>query len=496
MSTPPNEKISEANAANVNEGGHVEVAEVATADVHDPLNWPALQKLLLLNALGLWIFLGTANALINGSALYSISAEFSVPIADTTYLIGAVALMYGTGSIVWVAIGNRYGVRLTFVLTATAAACMAFWGAKATSFGSLIGARILSSFFYSSPETLGPQVAGDVFFLKDRAKVVTFIVVWQGSGFALGPLIGAYIFEAAGWRWTQYFMGIATLTSTCILFLFYPETQYTRDHPSSTEKRRLLDNLRFWSVSGGGRPKVHSFWSAFLYPFPYILHPVVFIPTIWAALGLMSSQFLLTVATFSYQQVYSFDVKESGLANLSPFIGVLTAIFLCGYLSDVYEMRTVRLAAESGRDVIPEKRLILTILPAVLGIVGTALFGACNAHHCHWLGPMAGAFGSFFSFIGCLSILFTYFLDVYEARTDAVLVVLNGVKNFAAFGISYAVFPWVLSAGYVTPFVVLSMVVLFSYLLLALLYFTGPRMRRWTAARFETGKASKHGDTF
>ncbi|OQV06659.1 hypothetical protein CLAIMM_11201 [Cladophialophora immunda] len=450
MSTQPNEKISEANPANVNEGGHVEVAEVAPADVHDPLNWPTLQKLLLLNALGLWIFLGTANALINGSALYSISAEFSVPIAATTYLIGAVALMYGTGSIVWVAIGNRYGVRLTFVLTATAAACMAFWGAKATSFGSLIGARILSSFFYSSPETLGPQVAGDVFFLKDRAKVVTFIVVWQGSGFALGPLIGAYIFEAVGWRWTQYFMGIATLGSAFILLLFYPETQYTRDHPSSRQKRTLLDNLRFWG----------------------------------------------TVATFSYEQVYSFNVKESGLANLSPFIGVLTAIFLCGYLSDVYEMRAVRLAAESRREVIPEKRLILTILPAVLGIVGTALFGACNAHHCHWLGPMAGAFGSFFSFIGCLSILFTYFLDVYEARTDAVLVVLNGVKNFAAFGISYAVFPWVLSAGYVTPFVVLSMVVLFSYLLLALLYFTGSGMRHWTAARFETGKASKHGDTF
>jgi MFS family permease len=173
----------------------IRAGEAGTADVHDPLNWSTLQKLVLLNALGFWIFLGTANALINGSALSTISAEFSVPIADTTYLIGAVALMYGVGSIVWVAFGNRYGVRLTFVLTATAAGCMAFWGARATSFGSLMAARILSSLFYSSPETLGPQVAGDVFFLKDRAKVVTFIVVWQGSGFALGPLIGAYIFE-------------------------------------------------------------------------------------------------------------------------------------------------------------------------------------------------------------------------------------------------------------------------------------------------------------
>lgn len=103
---------------------------------------------------------------------------------------------------------------------------------------------------------------------------------------------------------------------------------------------------------------------------------------------------------------------------------------------------------------------------------------------------------AFFSFIGGLSILFTYLLDIYEARTDVVLVALNGVKNLAAFGISYAVFPWILSAGYTTPFLVMSMVVLLSYLLLALLYFTGPKLRRWTMARFETGKPSKHGDTF
>jgi MFS family permease len=122
------------------------------------------------------------------------------------------------------------------------------------------------------------------------------------------------------------------------------------------------------------------------------------------------------VATFSFQQVYSFDVKESGLANLSPFIGVLTAIFLCGYLSDVYEMRSVRLAATSGHEVIPEKRLMLMILPAILGILGTAIFGACNAHHCHWLGPMAGSFGCKYS--SCTSLLLlTVSTDRYDIQS-------------------------------------------------------------------------------
>lgn len=174
---------------------HVVEDEAPLPDDHDPLNWSTLQKLLLLNTLGLWIFLGTTNALINGSALFAIAEEFSVPVARTSYLIGASALVYGVSSIFWVAFGNRFGVRLTFILTSTAAACLSIWGARATSFTSLLVARIFSTIFYSSPETLGPQVAGDVFFLKDRAKVVTCIVVWQGGGFALGPLIGTFVFQ-------------------------------------------------------------------------------------------------------------------------------------------------------------------------------------------------------------------------------------------------------------------------------------------------------------
>lgn len=63
--------------------------------------------------------------------------------------------------------------------------------------------------------------------------------------------------RAAGWRWTQYFMGILTLGCAILLLAFFPETQYTRSTVIDTGRRSLVDNLRFWGVSGGGRPKVH-----------------------------------------------------------------------------------------------------------------------------------------------------------------------------------------------------------------------------------------------
>ena len=91
--------------------------------------------------------------------------------------------------------------------------------------------------------------------------------------------------------------------------------------------------------------------------------------------------------------MYHFNIKQSGLANLAPFLGILTAIFATGFLSDVFEMRSIRIAARDGRDIVPEKRLILLLIPGLLGVMGTALFGGCTQQHCHWLGPLAGAFG-------------------------------------------------------------------------------------------------------
>lgn len=164
-------------------------------DVHDPLNWSGMRKLSVLIVTAIWTFLGTANMIIAGPTLVPMSKELDTAIALSSYSIGGPLLAYGVASLIWVAFGNRYGIRLTFVGTSAIAGCLCLWGAKASTFGSLIAARTLSSVFFASPETLGPQVVGDVFFLKDRSKAVSLLVIMQGSGFACGPLIGAFIVE-------------------------------------------------------------------------------------------------------------------------------------------------------------------------------------------------------------------------------------------------------------------------------------------------------------
>jgi predicted Na+-dependent transporter len=79
---------------------------------------------------------------------------------------------------------------------------------------------------------------------------------------------------------------------------------------------------------------------------------------------------------------------------------------------------------------------------------------------------------------------------------DTVMVIDNGMKNLAAFGISYAIVPWNTSSGYTVPFVVMAAIFLVAHLLLAVVYFKGQAMRTWTEERFNSASATHHGDAF
>ena len=167
----------------------------ADADPHDPLTWSRARKLTILAVTGLWVFVGTFNMIIIGPALQIVPVDLHSSFSTSTYLIGGPLLAYGVASFFWVPLANRFGARLVFVSTSTAAACMSIWGAKATTFGSLVAARTLASGFFASPETLAPQMIGDVFYMKDRAKAITTILILQATGYGAGPLFGSFIVQ-------------------------------------------------------------------------------------------------------------------------------------------------------------------------------------------------------------------------------------------------------------------------------------------------------------
>ncbi|EXJ59425.1 uncharacterized protein A1O5_12306 [Cladophialophora psammophila CBS 110553] len=483
----------------------------STADPHDPLTWSSTRKLAILTSVSVYMFVGTFSMIVIGPALQIVPREFHSAFSASTYLIGGPLLAYGVASFLWVPLANRYGARLIFTTTSIVGACLSIWGARATSFGSLVAARTLATGLFASPETLAPQMIGDVFAPKDRAKAMTVIAIMQAVGFSVGPLAGSFIVQnsSLGWRWTEWIIVILAFSSAAMILLLMPETQYT-NNPDRRPRRRI-DDFRFWPVSGGGKRKVHryrqarrsrrqeliicpSLRAAFAVIFPYFFHPIVITSMVFFSICLMVANYTMTTQSLSYQIEYGFSLGDSGLTFFAPMVGSLLAIILCGVLADHYFQRLAR--KSQGKPPKPERRLPLFALTGPVGVAGTILFGVCTQNQCHWFAPLFGTFLLLFSFTSAASILFAYLLDVYEARMDTVMVVFNGVKNIATFAISYAIIPWNTSAGYSIPFIVLGLLLLAGHLLVGLIYWKGEAMRHWTATKFESGKETHHGDAF
>lgn len=226
-------------------------------DPFDPLNFSRWRKFMILVVLFVWSGVGCIHQVPVAPALAIIADEFNISLQEATYLVGAPLLAYGVASLIWVAVGNRFGVRITFLVTSFLAGIFCVWAALAQSAASLIAARTLVAVVGASPETLGPQAIGDVFFLPDRATCMSLIVLSQAGSFPLGSLVGAYITQERGWRWIEWAVAILAFGACLLVFVFFPETQYTR---ASTEKHQReatwADNFRVWPVSGGGRAKV------------------------------------------------------------------------------------------------------------------------------------------------------------------------------------------------------------------------------------------------
>jgi MFS family permease len=70
----------------------------------------------------------------------------------------------------------------------------------------LIVFRILTGIAGSTPLTLGPGSIADMFRQEERGKIMAVWTLPIMLGPTLGPLVGGYLSQAAGWRWDFWFL--------------------------------------------------------------------------------------------------------------------------------------------------------------------------------------------------------------------------------------------------------------------------------------------------
>ncbi|KAJ4387921.1 hypothetical protein N0V93_008524 [Gnomoniopsis smithogilvyi] len=477
---------------------------------NDPLNWPQVRKEVILLILSLNAAVVGAFGPMLGPGFVQIAQQLDVSIAILSESTAWAVLAIGLSLFIISPLAKIYGRRPMFLFSSVVMLGTSIWGAMATDYPSLLGARVLAGVGMAPYETLVQCVMGDIYFVHERATRIAFWNLLLMAGINGGTVVAGYIIEAEGYRWTFGACAVIFGVLTVAVFFLVPETGYRRDiltpivtiddygNKGLHMRPKYQINLqgedyqgRYIEISAmerkktfgeslhifNGRLSSGSFWKVFLRSIVMMCYPAV----IWAFLTYGTEItwviiFSVVNSSFFSAPPYNFTVAQVGLISMSPFI--LTSIGFCiaGPLNDyivVYLTRKNRGIYE------PEFRLPLMVVAIILGIIGFFGFGLTIYFQTHWTGPVLCFGTAYLSLVFSSTCVFGYILDSYRKHNAEAFVAINS-RNLLGFGVTYLVTPWLEKDGPLKVFIILGFVFVSCSLLSVPLWIYGKRFRSFT----------------
>ncbi|KAK4943292.1 hypothetical protein LTR10_017135 [Elasticomyces elasticus] len=380
-------------------------------DPENPLNWPASKKWTNIAFLSAITFLTPFASSTFAPGVPLVMEEFNEDsVALASFVVSVYVLGYVFGPLVVAPCSELYG-RLpvyhvnTFLFLAFTIGC-----ARSTSIPMLIVFRFLAGVAGSSPITVGSGSIADTFRQEERGKVMS---IWSFPilfGPSLGPVVGSYLSEAAGWRWDFYLLAILTAVLLVLTAIFqretYPPVLLER---KAARLRKETGNEKLRSALQSPKSPRELFFLSIVRPLKMLFRsPIVFGLSLYIAVTYGYLYLMFTTITFVFEDQYGISASNVGLVFLGIGLGQLSGLAAFGACSD----RLLKKWAKGGA-LKAEHRLPLLWPGAALVPIGLLIYGWSAQYAVHWIVPLIGTFifgaGMIMSFMP----VGTYLVDAY-----------------------------------------------------------------------------------
>jgi multidrug resistance protein len=142
-------------------------------------------------------------------------------------------LIKNLGPMVFAPLSEMVGRRPVYVGTLLVAVIFEIPCAVAPNIGTLIVCRTIDGIAFSAPMTLVGGTLSDLWRNEERGVPMAAFSAAPFVGPAIGPLVGGFLYDAAGWRWLYWIQLIISGVVWCLISFTVPET-YT---PALLKKR-------------------------------------------------------------------------------------------------------------------------------------------------------------------------------------------------------------------------------------------------------------------
>jgi MFS family permease len=117
------------------------------------------------------VFLGTFASSGFSALLFPYAAFLRVPITQVALLTNYNVLALGLCNFFWVPMALVFGKRPILIIALSMLFGANIWGAYATTYNSVLGARVLQGFGGGAVEALGPTIVADRISSSDQSNI-------------------------------------------------------------------------------------------------------------------------------------------------------------------------------------------------------------------------------------------------------------------------------------------------------------------------------------
>lgn len=358
-------------------------------DPGNPRNFSLKRRAISTAVVTLLAFVTTISGSIYAPSHDQVSAEFHVAVEVAILPLSLFAVGMAFGPLVGAPLSETYGRKIVFVTTSPIFALFILGSGLSRSATALCACRFFAGVFASPAISNASATIIDYTAGRYRAISLSFYYSIPFMGAVFGPLLGGFLVESRGWRWTQW-------TTLFFIITFYIPVLFTRE---TYKKTVLQQRAKQLGVPGPPQPDrtLRQWTKYFLTTLVFrpvhmlVTEPIVTLVCVYNGFmfGLMYT--FIIASPWIFDHYYGFNQAEQALSFLGLIAGTLIAPMPL-ILMDlrIYQPRLKAFRANNPDDVLfpPENRLHPAMVFGPVLPTALLIFAWTARSSIHWIVPI------------------------------------------------------------------------------------------------------------
>ncbi|KAL2785811.1 major facilitator superfamily domain-containing protein [Aspergillus keveii] len=406
-------------------------------DPGNPRNWSKARKIFATTVVCLIGFCTTINASMYSSGHEQVRERFNVSTTVSLLPLSAYSLGMAFGPMISSPLSETFGRKFVYLLTLPLVNVFTIGVGASQGIASLIVCRFIAGLFAAPGVSVAAATISDFTHPSERVIPLGIYYSVPTIGSAMGPLIGSFVVEQQGWRWTAW-------TPLIIAAALHPPALFIRESYKPILLRQRAEKLGADGVLPVQTRTALQLFKEFLTstiirPLHMLFtEPLVGFICLYCGFQFALLYTFIVASPRVFASVYNFSSSAQGLSFLGMVAGCILApiiLFTVDRLVRTHPTLRIRNNSTETSDSTPELRLYTAMFGSLVLPLGLFIFAWTSRASIHWMIPILGqgtAFlGSMLIYVPCNF----YMLDVYGSKYGASA---SGASSLTRYALSTA----------------------------------------------------------